>query len=240
MRDKGVIPDKRHYAMAMFACVTSGQVSSCSISCCLSCFLIHILTHHKNTHSFTYTLNELPGYPATYLPPSLWCLSYQCSLAESVFTLYVRMGEKPDAALYTLFLRALLQQGKWAEGMQLFRRMLTGKAACGRPNHHTLNTLLQYQVVDGHWSEALKTLDLVLMFQKPPSRERQPQTQTPPSFTNSAGIADSDNGSGSGPLSAQSIVSDANPEFSELYILARKLFQRNRRALFASQVPSDR
>jgi hypothetical protein len=27
MREKGVIPDKRHYAMAMFACVTSGQVS---------------------------------------------------------------------------------------------------------------------------------------------------------------------------------------------------------------------
>ena len=26
------------------------------------------------------------------------------------------MGERPDAALYTLFLRALLQQGKWQEG----------------------------------------------------------------------------------------------------------------------------
>jgi len=26
MREKGVTPDKRHYAMAMFACVTAGQV----------------------------------------------------------------------------------------------------------------------------------------------------------------------------------------------------------------------
>jgi pentatricopeptide repeat protein len=53
------------------------------------------------------------------------------------------MGEKPDVALYTLFLRALLQQGKWQEGMLLFRRMLNGKEIAGRPNHHTLNCLLQ-------------------------------------------------------------------------------------------------
>ena len=126
-------------------------------------------------------------------------------------------------------MRALLQQGKWAEGMQLFRRMLTGKAACGRPNHHTLNTLLQYQVVDGHWSEALKTLDLVLLFQKPPSKDRQPQQQqSPTSFSNAA--------AGNSDSNIDSIISvDSNPEFSELYILARKLFQRNRRALFASK-----
>jgi pentatricopeptide repeat protein len=91
MREKGVIPDRKHYAMAMFACVTSNQ----------------------------------------------------CGLAESVFAMYVRMGEKPDVALYTLFLRALLQQGKWQEGMLLFRRMLNGKEIAGRPNHHTLNCLLQ-------------------------------------------------------------------------------------------------
>ena len=169
--------------------------------------------------------------------------SGQCSLAESVFTLYVRMGERPDAALYTLFLRALLQQGKWAEGMQLFRRMLTGKASCGRPNHHTLNTLLQYQVVDGHWSEALKTLDLVLMFQKPPSKDRQQQSQQPSSsFANLAGNSDSNSNSGSSSSGGASSSSnaiigfDSNPEFSELYILARKIFQRNRRSLFASQV----
>ena len=58
------------------------------------------------------------------------------------------MGERPDAALYTLFLRALLQQNKWQEGMLLFRRMLVGKEVMGRPNHHTLNCLLQYQVSD--------------------------------------------------------------------------------------------
>ena len=28
MREKGVTPDKRHYAMAMFACVTAGQVGA--------------------------------------------------------------------------------------------------------------------------------------------------------------------------------------------------------------------
>ena len=59
---------------------------------------------------------------------------------------YVRMGERPDVALYTLFLRALLQQNKWQEGMLLFRRMLIGKEIVGRPNHHTLNCLLQYQL----------------------------------------------------------------------------------------------
>ena len=190
MREKGVIPDKRHYAMAMFACVTSGQ----------------------------------------------------CSLAESVFSLYVRMGEKPDAALYTLFLRALLQQGKWAEGMQLFRRMLTGKEACGRPNHHTLNTLLQYQVVDGHWSEALKTLDLVLMFQKPPTMPRQqpPFPKSAVKSDSSNSVSSSSSGVGdaaaSSPSLPQTFVSDANPEFSELYVLARRMFQRNRRALFATKV----
>ena len=37
------------------------------------------------------------------------------NLAESLLALYVRSGGTPDTALYTLLLRALLQQGKWNE-----------------------------------------------------------------------------------------------------------------------------
>ena len=112
MRDKGVIPGNRHYAMAMFACVTANQ----------------------------------------------------CNLAESVFASYVRSGERPDTALYTLYMRALLQQGKWTEGTALFARMLAGKEFA-RPNHHTLNCIMQYQVLGGRFAEAQETLSLLLMKQ---------------------------------------------------------------------------
>ena len=37
------------------------------------------------------------------------------NLAESLLALFVRTGGSPDTALYTLLLRALLQQGKWNE-----------------------------------------------------------------------------------------------------------------------------
>lgn len=109
MREKGIAPDKNHYSMAMFACVTSNQ----------------------------------------------------CNLAESIFASYVRLGEQPDTALYTLLMRALLQQGKWAEGTALFQRMLTEKDAA-RPNQLTLHYLVQYQILSGRFKDALETLQLLL------------------------------------------------------------------------------
>eukprot|EP00596_Hydrurales_sp_CCMP1899_P000225 CAMPEP_0119036792 /NCGR_PEP_ID=MMETSP1177-20130426/4743_1 /TAXON_ID=2985 /ORGANISM="Ochromonas sp, Strain CCMP1899" /LENGTH=1022 /DNA_ID=CAMNT_0006997161 /DNA_START=227 /DNA_END=3295 /DNA_ORIENTATION=- len=182
MREKGVIPDRKHYAMAMFACVTSNQ----------------------------------------------------CGLAESVFAMYVRMGEKPDVALYTLFLRALLQQGKWQEGMLLFRRMLNGKEIAGRPNHHTLNCLLQYQVLDSRWSEALKTLDLVLLLQQPASDKQVSPIVTseasPPTAVTPSGASPSGNAAPQSTAGASS----TSVEFGELYTSARKIFIRNRKAMIVT------
>mmetsp|Transcript_31628 Transcript_31628/g.45553 ORF Transcript_31628/g.45553 Transcript_31628/m.45553 type:complete len:1038 (+) Transcript_31628:41-3154(+) len=104
MHETGMRPDKRHYSMAMFACVVADQ----------------------------------------------------CELAESIIALYLRQGLVPDVALCSLWLRALLQQGKWAEGDELLRRMRTGEYA--KPNQQTLNYLLQYQIQAEKWSEALATL----------------------------------------------------------------------------------
>ena len=52
---------------------------------------------------------------------------------------------RPDTALYTLYLRALVQQDKWEAAETLFQRMLAGTDAA-RPNALTVNYLLQFQV----------------------------------------------------------------------------------------------
>ena len=52
-------------------------------------------------------------------------------------------GLVPDVALCSLWLRALLQQDKWAEGEELLRRMRVGEYC--PPNAQTLNCLLQFQ-----------------------------------------------------------------------------------------------
>ena len=71
------------------------------------------------------------------------------------------MGGQPDTALYTLLLRALLQQNKWDEGYSLIKKMALGRQPA-RPNFHTLNYLLQAQVMKKRWVEALDTLGLIL------------------------------------------------------------------------------
>ena len=93
MDEIGINPDKKHYSMAMFACIMS-------------------------------------GHPA---------------LVESLFIRYNRKfpNNPPDTALCTLFLRALLQQGRWEAAYTHFDDMIGGPAI-GRPNIQTYNYLLQY------------------------------------------------------------------------------------------------
>eukprot|EP01035_Chromulina_nebulosa_P021843 gene21843-28270_t len=76
MHEVNIKPDKRHYAMAMFACVVSNQ----------------------------------------------------CALAESLMALYLRQGFPPDVALCSLWLRALLQQGRWGEALETLRTILDQNA----------------------------------------------------------------------------------------------------------------
>lgn len=72
-------------------------------------------------------------------------IANQCSVAESLINLYMRQGERPDSALCTLWLRALLQQGKWDEGLKLLEMMKKGKDL-PFPDMNTYGYLLQYQV----------------------------------------------------------------------------------------------
>jgi pentatricopeptide repeat protein len=113
MRERGITPTKKHYAMTMFACLTCNQ----------------------------------------------------CLLAESVFNMSMKLGYKPDIVLYTLRLRAILQQGNWAEGLELLENMKQGKEAV-RPNIHTYNMLLQFQVLDGRYEDAADTLNVILKEQE--------------------------------------------------------------------------
>jgi hypothetical protein len=125
--------------------------------------------------------------------------------------------------------------------------MLTGREAAARPNHHTLNTVLQHQVAGERWGEALKTLDLLLLFQRPVAA-----TTTATATTTHGGGADVDStplldqqgvhadgssssgSSGEGPPNTNLVLTES-PEFAEVYILARKMYQRQRRALATSQ-----
>eukprot|EP01038_Epipyxis_sp_PR26KG_P004286 gene4286-6073_t len=110
MYEINVLPDKRHYSMAMFACVISNQPS----------------------------------------------------LAESILALYLKqVGGKPDQVLCTLWLRAILQQGRWKDGMELFNRMKKGQEL-PQPNMQTYNCLLQFQIIGGKFKEASETLKLLL------------------------------------------------------------------------------
>lgn len=109
MRDeKLVTPDKRHFAMAMFTCITGNQ----------------------------------------------------CYLAESLFTFYTKIAGKPDAALCSLNLRALLQQKKWDQAHAFFKLMEEGQYL-SKPNVQTLNYLLQYQLLDERFPEAEVTLQKI-------------------------------------------------------------------------------
>merc|ERR1711871_1716212 len=83
------------------------------------------------------------------------------NLAESLLALYIRIGGQADTALYTLLLRALLQQGKWSEGYSLLKKMSEGSDR-SRPNFVTCNYLLRSQVIAGRYDEAKETLGLIL------------------------------------------------------------------------------
>jgi pentatricopeptide repeat protein len=122
MRDRGIAPTNKHYAMAMFACITSNQ----------------------------------------------------CVLAESVFNMYVKLGYKPDAVLYTLKLRAMLQQDNWTESMELFEDMKSGKIEA-EPNFYTYNTLMQFQILNAMYLEAGDTLSLILTEKHKVTKKRKQQ-----------------------------------------------------------------
>ena len=109
MRELGVLPGLRHYAMAMFACI----------------------------------------------------IAKQNVLAESLFSLAIRTGERPDTALLTLYMRALLQQGKWPEALTLYRNMADG-VETARPNVQTMNCLLQFQILETKYTDAMETISMIM------------------------------------------------------------------------------
>ena len=86
--------------------------------------------------------------------------SDMCPLAESIFNSLLKTKPGPDTALYTLYLRALLQQSKWEEAEALFNKMLIGKDSA-RPNSFTLNYLIQYQMLGARWNKADETLNII-------------------------------------------------------------------------------
>ena len=90
-------------------------------------------------------------------------LSNQNMLASSLFSLAVRTGVKPDTALYTLYMRSLLQTpGKWDEGVDLYNRMLNNQELA-KPNSVTIHCLLQFQITNGFHNEAINTLQKIII-----------------------------------------------------------------------------
>lgn len=137
--------------------------------------VLKALSHMRDGLSALQVISEmrdmgLPPDKRHYSMAMFACITgNQCELAESLFKSFVARGERPDTALYTLYLRALLQQGKWDEGNGLFARMLAGRERA-RPNGHTLSCVLRYQVLAGRLEEALETMLLLL---PPPGSHNQ-------------------------------------------------------------------
>jgi hypothetical protein len=75
--------------------------------------------------------------------PDLGC--EHCHIAEALVAQYMRHGGSLDAALCALWMRALLQQGKWSEGQELLSLMRTSPAF-PKPESETYNAVLLAQV----------------------------------------------------------------------------------------------
>lgn len=79
----------------------------------------------------------------------------RCDLAEQMYDEYLSRpssatestSDRLDTTISTLYLRALLQQGKWDMAMGYLSSMERTSDESTRPNEHTLNILLQYQVI---------------------------------------------------------------------------------------------
>jgi pentatricopeptide repeat protein len=85
----------------------------------------------------------------------------QCSLAEAIFANALKLRAKPDTVVYSLLLRALLQQGKWSEGEDLFRRMKNGQEFA-KPNQYTFGWMLQFYILDNRFEDALQLIDTIV------------------------------------------------------------------------------
>ena len=93
------------------------------------CFMFYCHLHFYSYLPSFLSSTLLPNFLSSHPLPlfSIFSLSPSPSLPHylhdishhylyTISSRYVRMGERPDVALYTLFLRALLQQNKWQEG----------------------------------------------------------------------------------------------------------------------------
>ena len=81
---------------------------------------IHVLNEMKELN--------IPPDQRRYAMAMFACLtSRQCSLAEAIIQQYLQdkqpHDDPPDVILCTLWLRALLQQNKWKEGLELLNKM---------------------------------------------------------------------------------------------------------------------
>lgn len=101
-------------------------------------------------------------------------VSNRCAVAEELYKQYIlsmsSSAKKVDVALCSLYLRSLLQQGKWEEGKTYLRRMETEseeqQIILSRPNDQTYHMLLQFQILDEHYDEAMQTFNLLYERQK--------------------------------------------------------------------------
>jgi pentatricopeptide repeat protein len=96
----------------------------------------------------------------------------QCSLAEAIFANSLKLRVKPDTVIYSLLLRALLQQGKWMEGEDLFRRMKNGQELA-KPNQYTFGWMLQFYILDNRYEEALQLIDTIVENYHVPNKRTQ-------------------------------------------------------------------
>lgn len=111
MREKGVVPDKRHCSMAMFTCVVSDQFS-------LAESIFHtLLTNKMSPDTALYTL---------YL--RALCQQNKWEEAEKLFTEMVtgKYATRPNTVTLNYFLQYQMLAGRWTEASVTFDMIVDG------------------------------------------------------------------------------------------------------------------
>lgn len=130
------------------------------------------LAHMRDGFAAYQVISEMPTVGVTpdkrhFSQAMFACITgNQPVLAERLFLGAAKVGGRPDAALCTLQLRALLQQGSWVQARDFFESMEAG-VYLARPNDQTLNCLLQYQLLAEQYDNAKITLQKIFNLYNP-------------------------------------------------------------------------
>jgi len=110
-------------------------------------------------------MNEKKLYPEIphYTVAMFACIAgNQYSFVETIFDDMVSKNYQPDTAIYTFLLQALLEQGKWKEGIELFENMKLG-VDIPSANIYTYSYMIKFCILNYKYEYASEVLDFMMI-----------------------------------------------------------------------------